>query len=117
MDVSCAVVAAQAGFQMPQAKLVPMRKHGFERFSAGRTLVSENITFVHLTDLHVGNPSVEDSHLYSDTSATLRRILADIKSLQPQPKFIVASGDLTNQGDAGSYENLKSIVAEAGLDM
>ncbi|NGP16971.1 metallophosphoesterase [Devosia aurantiaca] len=79
--------------------------------------MTENLTFVHLTDLHVGNPAVEDSHLYSDTSTTLRRILAEIKTLQPQPKFIVASGDLTNQGDAGSYENLKAIIAEAGLDM
>ena len=35
----------------------------------------------------------------------------------PQPKFIVVSGDLTNQGDQGSYENLKAIVAEAGLGM
>jgi 3',5'-cyclic-AMP phosphodiesterase len=79
--------------------------------------MSEPITFVHLTDLHVGNPAIPDDHLYSDTSTTLRRILADIKTLVPQPKFIVASGDLTNRGDQGSYENLKALVAEAGLEM
>lgn len=79
--------------------------------------MSELVTFVHLTDLHVGNPQVEDDHLYSDTSATLTRILADIKTLVPQPRFIVASGDLTNRGDAESYEELKRLVAEAGLDM
>lgn len=79
--------------------------------------MSENLTFVHLTDLHVGNPAIPDSHLYSDTTTTLRRILAEIKTLVPQPRFIVASGDLTNQGDAGSYDNLKAIVAESGLDM
>jgi 3',5'-cyclic-AMP phosphodiesterase len=79
--------------------------------------MSELVTFVHLTDLHVGNPQVEDDHLYSDTSATLVRILADIKTLVPQPRFIVASGDLTNRGDAESYEELKRLVAEAGLDM
>jgi Icc protein len=69
--------------------------------------MSEPITFVHLTDLHVGNPAVQDDHLYSDTSATLARILAEIKLLQPQPKFIVASGDLTNRSDADSYEQLR----------
>jgi len=79
--------------------------------------VSDPVTFIHLTDLHVGNPAVPDDHLFSDTTTTLRRILAEVKTLVPQPKFIVASGDLTNRGDAGSYENLKSIVAEAGLDM
>lgn len=79
--------------------------------------MSETVTFVHLTDLHVGNPAVQDDHLYSDTTITLRRILAEVKTLVPQPSFIVASGDLTNQGDAGSYDNLKAIVAESGLDM
>jgi 3',5'-cyclic AMP phosphodiesterase CpdA len=79
--------------------------------------VSEPVTFVHLTDLHVGNPAQPDDHLYSDTTTTLRRILADIKTLVPQPKFIVASGDLTNRGDEDSYENLKALIAEAGLDM
>jgi 3',5'-cyclic AMP phosphodiesterase CpdA len=79
--------------------------------------MSELVTFVHLTDLHVGNPEVADDHLYSDTSATLARILADIGTLVPQPKFIVASGDLTNRGDAESYEQLKRLIAESGLDM
>lgn len=79
--------------------------------------MSELVTFVHLTDLHVGNPEVQDDHLYSDTNATLRSILASIKSLQPQPKFIVASGDLTNRGDADSYKALQAIFAESGLDV
>ena len=79
--------------------------------------MSELLTFVHLTDLHVGDPAVPDDHLYSDTSATLSAILADVKKLVPQPKFIVASGDLTNRGDVDSYEQLKRLLAEAELDM
>lgn len=79
--------------------------------------MSELVTFVHLTDLHVGNPAVVDDHLFSDTSTTLARILADIKQLSPAPKFIVASGDLTNRGDVDSYEQLKRLIAEAGLDI
>lgn len=79
--------------------------------------MSENLTFVHLTDLHVGNPAVPDDHLHSDTSTTLATILTEIKTLVPQPRFIVASGDLTNRGDVGSYENLKRILAEAELTM
>ncbi|WP_439601731.1 metallophosphoesterase [Devosia sp.] len=79
--------------------------------------MSGHVTFVHLTDLHVGNPAVVDDHLYSDTSTTLERILADIKLLQPAPSFIVASGDLTNRGDIDSYEQLKRLIAASGLDI
>lgn len=79
--------------------------------------MADALTFVHLTDLHIGNPDVVDDHLFSDTSATLRAILADVKRMVPQPRFIVASGDLTNRGDAESYEQLKAIMAEAELDM
>jgi len=79
--------------------------------------MSELLTFVHLTDLHVGNPAVQDDHLFSDTSATLAAILAEVKTLVPQPKFIVASGDLTNRGDIGSYEQLKALLAASGIDI
>ncbi len=77
----------------------------------------KTLTFVHLTDLHVGDPAVPDAHLYSDTNATLRTILADVKRLSPQPAFIVASGDLTNRGDVASYNAFQAIVDEADLEM
>lgn len=79
--------------------------------------MSHPLTFVHLTDLHIGDPAVQDDHLYSDTSATLRAILADVKRVEPKPSFVIASGDLTNRGDIGSYEQLKAILAEAALDL
>lgn len=87
------------------------------RLKPQESALSDPITFIHLTDLHVGNPAVADDHLYSDTSMTLAAILADIGKLVPAPKFIVASGDLTNRGDQASYEQLKRIVAGAGLDI
>ncbi|MCW0981467.1 metallophosphoesterase [Agrobacterium sp. BT-220-3] len=79
--------------------------------------MSERVNFVHLTDLHIGNPQVQDDDLYSDTSATLSATLSQIKALMPPPEFIVVSGDLTNRGDAGSYEELKRLMAEAELDV
>lgn len=72
-------------------------------------------SFIHLTDLHIGNPAVADDHLLSDTSATLTRVLELIASMDQQPKFIIASGDLTNRGDADSYRQLKSIMAATAL--
>jgi len=79
--------------------------------------MTEKLTFVHLTDLHVGDPAVPDGSLLSDTTATLRTILAEVKRLSPPPAFVVVSGDLTNRGDEGSYAAVKAIFAEAGLAM
>lgn len=72
-------------------------------------------TFIHLTDLHVGDPAVPDDHLFSDTSATLMRVLDMIGGMESKPSFIIASGDLTNRGDADSYRQLKSIMAATEL--
>jgi 3',5'-cyclic-AMP phosphodiesterase len=79
--------------------------------------MSEKLTFVHLTDLHVGDPSVPDESLLSDTNATLRAVLAEVKRLSPAPAFMVVSGDVTNRGDDVSYAAVKTIFAEAELDM
>lgn len=77
--------------------------------------MTQDTTFIHLTDLHVGDPAVADAHLFSDTSATLARILDLIATISPRPGFIVASGDLTNRGDADSYRHLKALMAAAAL--
>src|SRR5690606_3048083 len=71
--------------------------------------------FIHITDLHVGNPAIVDDHLFSDTSTTLTRVLEMIGTMDQAPKFIIASGDLTNRGDADSYRQLKSIMAATDL--
>ncbi len=72
-------------------------------------------TFIHLTDLHIGQPGHHDPHLFSDTTATLDSILGMIATIEPKPSFVVASGDLTNRGDADSFKLLKSVMA--GLDL
>lgn len=72
-------------------------------------------SFIHITDLHVGNPAIADDHLFSDTSATLGHVLDLIASMDQPPKFIIASGDLSNRGDADSYRHLKAIMAATDL--
>lgn len=62
-----------------------------------------DLTFVHLSDLHIGNPNVTDEHLFSDTTQTLEHVKSLIVTLEPRPDFIVISGDLTNRGDRESY--------------
>lgn len=76
--------------------------------------MSDDVTFVHLTDLHIGDPATDD-HLFSDTAQTLRTILAQIATISPKPRFIIASGDLTNRGDPESYELLREIMAQTDI--
>ena len=79
--------------------------------------MTDKLTFMHLTDLHVGNPEVPDASLLSDTNATLRTILAEVGSFHPAPSFVVVSGDITNRGEVGGYEAVKAIFAAAALPM
>lgn len=72
-------------------------------------------TFLHLTDLHIGNPGVADDHLFSDTSATLALVLEMAAAIEPRPSFIIASGDLSNRGEAQSYRHLKQLMGSAGI--
>lgn len=76
--------------------------------------MAREITFVHLTDLHIGDPAVDD-HLFSDTRETLRQVLALVATIDPKPSFIVASGDLSNRGDAESYAILREIMSATDL--
>lgn len=72
--------------------------------------MKSSVTFVHITDLHVGDPAVSDDHLFSNTSETLTSILAMIGRIEPKPAFIVASGDLTNRGSTDDYRHLARLM-------
>lgn len=76
--------------------------------------MSRDVTFVHLTDLHIGDPATDD-HLFSNTADTLREVLAQVATIEPRPSFIVASGDLANRGDAESYVMLRQIMEATDL--
>ena len=75
--------------------------------------MDRDITFLHLTDLHFGD--AEDPHLHSDTEATMVQILAEMARVTPRPDFIVASGDLSNAGDADSYRRLRAMLDPYGV--
>lgn len=79
--------------------------------------MQDHVTFVQLTDLHIGDPDLEDKYLLTDTSSTLAKLLEEVKRVHPVPAFVVISGDLTNRGDYGSFVELKRLLAEANLAM
>ncbi|MEO1498884.1 MAG: metallophosphoesterase [Planctomycetota bacterium] len=79
-------------------------------------------TFVHLTDLHIGDPAlgiasgaerlVPDPRPRTDTAERLGAGLARIAGMDPQPDFILVTGDLTNEGDVASYQTLRTLMAD-----
>lgn len=74
--------------------------------------MTETVTFVHITDLHVNAPGLHDPGLRSETTATLVKVVGLINAMSPQPAFVVASGDITNMGDEASYRHARSILAD-----
>jgi len=73
------------------------------------------LNFLHLTDFHLSHPDLNDPHLHSDTVENLRLMVAKIHNISPRPAFIVASGDLTNQGDVASYELVREILESLNI--
>ena len=72
--------------------------------------MSETVTFIHITDLHVNAPGLADPGLRSDTSATLAKVVGIVNAMAPLPDFVIASGDITNRGDEASFRHARSIL-------
>lgn len=67
--------------------------------------------FLHITDLHL------EADAPGGTVAVLDRLMATLPHLDPAPEFVVATGDLTDRGDAESYQMLKDRLAALGLPL
>ena len=61
-----------------------------------------------ITDLHIGAPEAGNS---PDNSLRLVQVLDAIKTLEPQPDMVIATGDLTQDGRPEQYHKLKSLIA------
>ncbi|MEL6232830.1 MAG: metallophosphoesterase [Pseudomonadota bacterium] len=77
--------------------------------------MTEPVTFLHLTDLHIADPNMPDLATHSDTVATMQAVRELIGAMHPAPAFIAISGDLTDSGDAASYRLLRELLS--GFEM
>ena len=68
------------------------------------------IKFIHITDLHLSHPDLDDPNLHSDTEGAFREIIKAILLMEEKPNFVVLSGDLTNTGEKKSYQLLKDLL-------
>ena len=67
--------------------------------------------FIHLTDIHISAPDAGAPAHKADNPEILRRMVEIINAMPIQPAFVVASGDLTDLGDAPSYELFRDLTA------
>jgi Icc protein len=64
----------------------------------------------HLSDCHLSAGA-----LAAEPAAGLMRAIGRAAALQPQPDFLVISGDLVERGDAAEYEALRQVLAHSPL--
>jgi 3',5'-cyclic AMP phosphodiesterase CpdA len=63
----------------------------------------------HLTDCHVVEPGALVADRV-DTAAALRRAVAVIRTMEPRPEVVLATGDLVNDGRPGQYDHLMALL-------
>src|SRR4051794_30068632 len=73
------------------------------------------IRFFQISDIHLAAPGECINDVEPITQ--VRRVLARIRELTCTPSFIIISGDLSNDGSAASYAEVKNLLSElAGPD-
>ncbi len=78
-------------------------------------MTAKPLNFIHITDMHLSHPDLNDPDKHADTVANLQLAIERISELLPRPEFVIASGDLVNQGDVASYQLVKEMLEELGL--
>ncbi|MBN1347872.1 PQQ-binding-like beta-propeller repeat protein [candidate division KSB1 bacterium] len=75
-------------------------------FLNAHVVFADGFTFVHISDSHIGASQTEDK---------LKAVLADIKSPDVAPDFIIHTGDVTEFGAIDELTTYNTIVQSAGI--
>ncbi|MBL27161.1 MAG: phosphodiesterase [Rhodospirillaceae bacterium] len=70
--------------------------------------------FAQISDLHILPPG-ERLTGRVDTAAHLQAAVERLNALEPRPAFVIATGDLVDQGAADEYAHLRAIIAPLGI--
>ncbi len=68
------------------------------------------VLIAQISDLHIRRPGELVCGVV-DTAAALERCIAQLNVLEPQPSFVVVSGDLVDSGTDEEYAHLKGLLA------
>jgi 3',5'-cyclic AMP phosphodiesterase CpdA len=72
--------------------------------------MTKPVLIAQISDLHIKRPG-ETAYGIVDTAAALGRCVAHLNAMQPQPDFVVISGDLVDGGTPEEYAHLKTLLA------
>jgi Icc protein len=73
------------------------------------------VRFLQISDIHIAAPGDLINNV--NPLRAVQRVLARIRELAFTPSFVIVSGDLSNDGSAASYEEVKNLLPElAGPD-
>jgi len=67
--------------------------------------------FVQISDSHIGF----DKPANTDVTATLRDVVANIKSAPEQPSFVLHTGDLTHLSKPSEFDTLQQVLSELSV--
>src|SRR5205814_449780 len=79
--------------------------------SPGAMTHGGGLRFVQISDTHIGF----DKPANTDVAATLRAVIAVIKSDPEQPSFVLHTGDLTHLSKVAEFDMLQQILSELSI--
>jgi 3',5'-cyclic-AMP phosphodiesterase len=75
------------------------------------TATGSGLRFVQISDSHIGF----DKPANTDVTATLREVVARIKSAPEQPSFVLHTGDLTHLSKPSEFDTLQQVLSELSV--
>src|SRR5713101_1503128 len=115
-SVHCAPASRRGSYPALGSKPLVKSKttSGRHRRPQGGTMNPEPLRIVHITDTHIlAEPGAE---LYGvDSFTALASLLAVMQRDAWTPHLLIATGDLSQDGSAASYQRLRSLLTSLGL--
>src|SRR3954467_8319029 len=87
------------------------RSVGLASAEAASALTSNALTFLQISDSHVGF----DKPANPDALATLREAVERIRALPSKPAFMIHTGDISHLSKDKEFDDAEKLIQEAGL--
>src|SRR4051794_8595820 len=87
------------------------RSVGLASAEAASALASNALTFLQISDSHVGF----DKPANPDALATLREAVAKIKAMPARPSFMIHTGDISHLSKEKEFDDAEQIIKEIGV--
>src|SRR4051812_38906340 len=87
------------------------RSVGLASAEAAGALTSDALTFLQISDSHVGF----DKPANPDALSTLREAIAKIKAMPAKPSFMIHTGDISHLSKEKEFDDAEQIIREVGV--